>query len=438
MKTRLLSILLTLCMVLALVPATTITASAAVGGYFTANINVGGPVSCTFRVLTEDAGSSTGTVQIGDGTVAAVPINTEGELIIPLSVSNEGITYTVTKIGDYAFRDCTALTSLDYDPASGITSIGDYAFYQCSGLTGTLDIPSTVTSIGNYAFAYCSSASAINFCSEDTLTSIGEGAFYDCSGLTGVSIPDSVTEIEASAFESCSALAFVELHGNTLPSTMGADVFKYCDSFNKLIVPATWTGGNSVTLPGIAFLPFTGNKLIKDAGLDSVLGEALSTPAGGAGAAAGTPITWSIDVANDVTQVALEDIDPSTGSTAFLYSDADFTANEDQPISLTEDGATIAYIKATGGNVRGDGTTTVRYHAVTINREGDDVAPSGYSISIDQGTINNANKDSLSFTFAGAEVDATYNYTVTSSGGAGSVTGNGTINSATEKITGTM
>ena len=86
--------------------------------------------------------------------------------------------------------------------------------------------------------------------------------------------------------------------------------------------------------------------------------------------------------------------------------------------------------------MRGDGTTTVRYHAVTINREGDDVAPSGYSISIDQAAINNANKDSLSFTFSGGEVDATYNYTVSSSGGAGSATGSGIITSATQQITG--
>ena len=36
----------------------------------------------------------------------------------------------------------------------------------------------------------------------------------------------------------------------------------------------------------------------------------------------------------------------------------------------------------------------------------------------------------------GAETGATYNYTVTSSGGTGSVTGTGTITSATQQVTG--
>ena len=525
------------------------------GGPFTANITVGGePVSCIFRVLTEDAGSSTGTVQIGNGTASAIPNTTAGTIIIPSSVSNEGITYTVTKIGNYAFYRCDDLTGTLDIPAT-VTSIGSNAFYYCSGFTGTLNIPSSVTSIGNYSFAYCTSFSALRFNSADTLTSIGEGAFYDCSGLAGeLDIPDSVTSIGFNAFNGCSGFtgpliipnsvtsigdnAFVncsgltgpltisdavtsigymtfygcsgftggldipnsvtsigdfafsgctgftgaltipdsvtsigdrtfenctgftgaltipasvtsigdyaffncrgftgaltisnsvtsigssaflncsgftgaltipnsvtsigayafyectgftgaltipdsvtfignqafyhcysisalELQGDTLPATMGDDVFKNCSELNKLIVPATWIGGASVTLPGIAFLPFTGNKLIKDAGLDSVLGEALSTPAGGAGAAAGTPITWSIDVANDVTQVASTDIVPSTGSTAALYSNADFTANEGASITLTEGGATTAYIKVAGGDTR-----TVRYHAVTIN-----------------------------------------------------------------------
>ncbi|MFA7197552.1 MAG: hypothetical protein WC092_08520, partial [Anaerovoracaceae bacterium] len=92
MKKRLLSILLTVCMVLAMLPGATLTAGAAVGGPFTANITVGGePVSCIFRVLTEDAGSSTGTVQIGNGTASAIPNTTAGTIIIPSSVSNEGI-----------------------------------------------------------------------------------------------------------------------------------------------------------------------------------------------------------------------------------------------------------------------------------------------------------------------------------------------------------
>ena len=55
----------------------------------------------------------------------------------------------VTSIGNYAFGDCSGLTSVTI-PTS-ITSIGDYAFSGCSGLT-SVTIPASVTSIGKNAF----------------------------------------------------------------------------------------------------------------------------------------------------------------------------------------------------------------------------------------------------------------------------------------------
>lgn len=74
--------------------------------------------------------------------------------------------------------------------------------------------------------------------------------------------------------------------------------------------------------------------------------------------------------------------------------------------------------------------------SITINAVvTDTAAPTGYSVAIDQAAINNANKTAMSFTFADAEVGATYNYTVSSSGG-GSVTGSGTISTANQQISG--
>ncbi|WP_191322039.1 MBG domain-containing protein [Algoriphagus aquimarinus] len=66
----------------------------------------------------------------------------------------------------------------------------------------------------------------------------------------------------------------------------------------------------------------------------------------------------------------------------------------------------------------------------------DDVAPSGYSVTIDQDPITPDNDDAVSFTFAGAEVGTTYEYIFTSSGGGTPVTNTGTIITATDQITG--
>ncbi|MCG8475423.1 MAG: hypothetical protein MI784_08120, partial [Cytophagales bacterium] len=66
----------------------------------------------------------------------------------------------------------------------------------------------------------------------------------------------------------------------------------------------------------------------------------------------------------------------------------------------------------------------------------DNTAPSGYSVTIDQSPVNSGNDNAVSFTFAGAETGATYNYSFSSSGGGTSVTSSGTVASATETISG--
>ena len=77
---------------------------------------------------------------------------------IPASVTYYGTTYSVTSIGDYAFKSCIGLTSVTIP--NSITSIGYYAFRGCSSLT-SVTIPNSVTSIGNNAFYNCSSLTAI-------------------------------------------------------------------------------------------------------------------------------------------------------------------------------------------------------------------------------------------------------------------------------------
>ncbi len=66
----------------------------------------------------------------------------------------------------------------------------------------------------------------------------------------------------------------------------------------------------------------------------------------------------------------------------------------------------------------------------------DGVAPTGYTVTIDQSYINNSNQTALSFIFANAEVDATYNYSIDSSGGGTTVTSNGIITATNQQIIG--
>jgi gliding motility-associated-like protein len=66
----------------------------------------------------------------------------------------------------------------------------------------------------------------------------------------------------------------------------------------------------------------------------------------------------------------------------------------------------------------------------------DAVKPTGYSVQIDQDPIIITNQTAVSFTFAGAEVGAAFDYSFSSSGGGTNVSGNGAVASMTQQVAG--
>ena len=159
-------------------------------------------------------------------------LNLSGTLVIPSSVTNNGTTYSVTSIGNYAFSNCSGLTSVT--------------------------IPNSVTSIGNSAFEGCSGLSSVTI--PNSVTSIGYGAFYACRDLTSVTIPNSVTSIGDDAFY---MVKHIEYHGNATGSPWGAismngyteGDFVYSDNTKTNLLAYIGTGGdvtilNSVTSIG--------------------------------------------------------------------------------------------------------------------------------------------------------------------------------------------
>ena len=160
-----------------------------------------------------------------------------GEVVIPSSVEYNGTTYSVTSIGEWAFYDCSGLTSVTIP--NSVTSIGEWAFYDCSGLT-SVTIPNSVTSIGYSAFSRCSSLTSVTI--PNSVTSIVGGAFYDCSGLTSVTIPNSVTSIGEGAFAYCSGLTSVTIPNSV--TSIGGYAFFRCSGLTSVTIP------NSVTSIG--------------------------------------------------------------------------------------------------------------------------------------------------------------------------------------------
>lgn len=121
-------------------------------------------------------------------------------------------TYTVSKYST-TITGCNksakgAITMPSKIDGMPVTSIGDWAFRDCTGLTSIM-IPNSVTSIGNGTFNGCSSLTSITI--PDSVTSIGYYAFWDCSGLTSITIPNSVTSIGYVAFSGCTGLTSINV-----------------------------------------------------------------------------------------------------------------------------------------------------------------------------------------------------------------------------------
>ena len=164
----------------------------------------------------------------GDVTVSGGE-SLAGAVIIPDSVTYNGIIRAVTSIGDIAFCYCSGMTSVTIP--GGVSSIGNGAFLG-SGLV-SVTIPDGVSIIGDNSFKFCYSLTTVSIGSG--VISIGSCAFYECISLTSVIIPDNVTSIGEGAFGACDSLSYVSL-GNGIIS-IGINAFHYCPNLTSITIP---------------------------------------------------------------------------------------------------------------------------------------------------------------------------------------------------------
>jgi len=140
---------------------------------------------------------------------------------------------TVTQIADYAFYNCTNLTSITINATSQLTTIGYMAFYQCTNMVG-LTIPQFVTTIKGAAFSSLFQLTSISI--PDSVTSIGGDAFYQCINLTTVTInaTSQLTSIGTGVFQSCRALSTIFIPQYV--TSIGAYPFAGCSNLSSIVV----------------------------------------------------------------------------------------------------------------------------------------------------------------------------------------------------------
>jgi len=144
---------------------------------------------------------------------------------------------SLTEIGDYAFYNCTSLSSVTI--ASGvntITAIGQSAFRNCTALTSIAWLPTSVTMLGSACFRESGLTSLSRLSSITGLMALPDYGFYGCMGFTEIdTLPASLKTIGEYCFDNCTNVTSI-----VMPSTVtsiGTYAFFGCCQ----------TSGNTVT-----------------------------------------------------------------------------------------------------------------------------------------------------------------------------------------------
>ena len=173
------------------------------GEYFFGVYVEGERVYAMFDSHTCDMGASCATRKIGYVTLTNIGGSSTGSKSGNCGINGNNLTWvldssgTLTISGSGAMADYTTV-----DPPwhtyrssikkvvinSGATSIGNYAFWECYAIT-SITIPTSVTAIGKGAFEYCRSMTTVTIPS--SVSVIGDQVFNHCTSLTSITVNSS-------------------------------------------------------------------------------------------------------------------------------------------------------------------------------------------------------------------------------------------------------
>lgn len=138
---------------------------------------------------------------------------------------------TVYEIGDYAFKNCAGLKSVEIPNSLELGIISEGMFYGCTSLE-TIKLPDNIRKIENYAFANCKSLRS--FIVPKDVTQISEGTFLNCESLSNITLGNEITAIESSAFAGC-GLTEIQLPSGI--TNIGEEAF-VGNKFTEIIIPS--------------------------------------------------------------------------------------------------------------------------------------------------------------------------------------------------------
>ncbi|MBO6589852.1 MAG: gliding motility-associated C-terminal domain-containing protein [Muricauda sp.] len=425
----------------------TVTLTLAAGTGYT----VGAPASDTVTISSEDvAPDPVVTISASDASASESPLD-GGEYTVSLDIPN---------------TSGSSLT-IGYAVTGTATSGDDYV-----ALTGTVEVPNN-----------SSGATIVLTPIDDTDIEVGETVILTLSpgaGYTVGSPNEATVTITSEDVPSASIIA-----SDDTANEQGANTGTFTVSLDALNstggdIVINYTVGGDAT-PDVDYDELSGSVAIPDGQTNATIvvqpiDDNLTEPTETVEVTLGTGTGYSIGAPSTATVNLLseDDVQPSgytvtinddpinsgnqnsisfsfSGAPTFLTTfDYTFTSDGDGNVASVTGSGDVLLPNRTVNNIDlsslPDGIVTL---SVTVSNilgtEGPvttDTAlklttvPSGYSVSFDQDPIDQTNQTAVSFTFANAEVDASYAYTISSTGGGTNVVGNGNISSPTQQLSG--
>ncbi len=197
----------------------------------------------------------------------------KGAVVIPAIAEYEGVKYTVTQIGEMAFKDYVGITSvtlpktlsqIEKEAFAGCVSlreintpqplsvIGEYAFDGCSSLRA-FSLAASISELGTGAFRGCVLLSEMNF--TPTFSAIPDELCSGCVSLKKIELPSTIMKVGESAFEGCLSAQSISIDRSL--QTIGAYAFAGCSGLSSIVCltatppacPANAFDGISGTVP---------------------------------------------------------------------------------------------------------------------------------------------------------------------------------------------
>ncbi|HVL00974.1 MAG TPA: Ig-like domain-containing protein, partial [Dongiaceae bacterium] len=411
------------------------------------------------RVMVLSENASDYTIHYHTGIIAgyitpAVANNPPTDIALTNSSVNQSGGTNAT-VGTLSSTDADVSDTITYSLVAG-TGDTNNASFNISGSTLRAN-NSAALAAGNYSVRVQTSDSKATYAEAFTITVVDNVG----PSVSSVSVPSNST------YGVGQNLSFTVNFNESVTVNTAGGTPRIAITIGSTTRYASYVSGS-----GTSALVFTYTVQAGDLDADGVAVGALELNSGTLRDATSNNVTLTLNSVGSTASVRVDAVAPSAPSTPDMTSGTDSGSSSSDNITsdttptftgTAEAGATVTVISSVNGTL---GTTTAdgsgnwtftpssalnggshNITATAADASGNVSSPSsalavtidtgaltGHSVSFTDTTLNASQASAISFSFASAEVGATYSYSITSSGGGTAVTGSGTLASISALI----